>query len=226
MSTVTQAPPKQPPGRYRNLAEVLEAVGHVPAHRIRAWPPPGEATEDDLLQINTHEDVICELVNGILVEKVMATHEASVAAALIGFIAIFQRETKQKLGIPLGADGLLRLFPGRVRAPDVSFLLKKSLPKGKLPKEAIASLAPDLAVEVLSESNSEEEMQLKMREYFQAGSKLVWLVDPKTRTVRVYTSPRKSVLLTEDESVDGGKVLPGFSLSIREWFEEAGEVEE
>jgi Uma2 family endonuclease len=95
------------------------------------------------------------------------------------------------------------------------------MPNQELPDEAIASLAPDLAVEILSPSNTEREIQQKVQEYFQAGGKLVWIVDPDARTVEVYTRPRRSVVLTEDDTLDGRKVLPGFSLSIRKWFARA-----
>jgi Uma2 family endonuclease len=87
-------------------------------------------------------------------------------------------------------------------------------------------VAPDLAVEVLSEGNTEAEMERKLREYFDAGVLLVWYVDPEARTVRVYTSPGEARLLGEEDTLDGGSVLPGFRLSIRGWFEEAGEREE
>jgi Uma2 family endonuclease len=95
------------------------------------------------------------------------------------------------------------------------------MPDETFPKEAIASLTPDLAVEILSETNTEAEMQRKLREYFEAGSKLVWYVDPEPRIVRVYTSPRRSVLLTEADTLDGRRVLPGFSLPIKKWFARA-----
>lgn len=216
-------------GKFTNMEEVLTAVGHVPAYRIRMNPPPGEAKEEDVLAIWEHEDRTCELIDGILVEKdyfperEMAALESFLAAILIGHLFIFQRDTKQKLGAMLTEGGLLRLFPGVVRAPDVSFILWKNIPNRKFPKDPIASLTPDLAVEILSKGNTEEEMKRKLGEYFQAGSQLVWIVDPKARTVRVYTSPRKSLLRTENQSLDGGKVLPGFSLSIRDWFKEAEE---
>jgi Uma2 family endonuclease len=64
-------------------------------------------------------------------------------------------------------------------------------------------------------------MARKLDEYFRAGVRLVWYVDPKTRTVRVYTSVDDSVVMSEDQQLDGGDVLPGFTLSIRRWFAEA-----
>jgi Uma2 family endonuclease len=74
---------------------------------------------------------------------------------------------------------------------------------------------------VLSKGNTSKEMARKLDEYFRAGVRLVWYVDPKRRTVRVYTGRDRSVVLREDQALEGGEVLPGFSLSIREWFAEA-----
>jgi Uma2 family endonuclease len=64
-------------------------------------------------------------------------------------------------------------------------------------------------------------MDQKLIDYFAAGSKLVWSVDPKERTVRVYTSPEQFTTLDESQTLEGGEVLPGFRLPIREWFERA-----
>jgi Uma2 family endonuclease len=216
MATVT-APPAA--CRFRNVAELQQHLGGVPAERIRLQPAPGQATEEDVIRIHDHEGSICELIDGVLVEKAMATFEALVAGLLLTFIN--NHLADHDLGIALPPDGLLRLFPGRVRAPDVSFISWKRMPNSELPDEAIASLTPDLAVEVLSTTNTPAEIRMKIEEYFQAGSKLVWIVDPNARTVRVYTSPRRSVLLTEEDTLDGRKVLPGFSLPIREWFARA-----
>ena len=77
-------------------------------------------------------------------------------------------------------------------------------------------------MEILSESKTEKEMMRKLREYFKAWTRLVWLVDPQARTVCVYTSPRKSKLITENETLDGGDVLPGLRLALRKVFARAG----
>ncbi len=133
------------------------------------------------------------------------------------------RRRNHELNQPIVAarDGMLRLFPNQIRIPDLSFISWKRMPAEVFPIEKVPTLAPDLAVEILSEGNTDEEMNRKLKDYFQAGSKLVWYVDPRTRTVRVYTSPRKSVLLTEADTLDGGKVLPGFALPIKQWFQRA-----
>jgi Uma2 family endonuclease len=205
--------------QFRTVAELQDYSGGIPTARIRLRPFPGQATEQDILRIHAEEGRICELIDGILVEKPMATFGALVAGVLLTFINNYLFE--HNIGIALPGDGLLRLFPGRARAPDVSFISWKRMPNRELPREAIASLAPDLAVQVLTESNTEAEMRQKAPEYFQAGGKLVWIVDTEARTVRGYTNPRRSVLLTEDDTLDGRKVLPGFSLPVREWFDRA-----
>ena len=64
-------------------------------------------------------------------------------------------------------------------------------------------------------------MQQRLRDYFEAGSKLVWYADPESRTVRVYSSVRKPVLLSEADTLDGRRVLPGFTLPIKKWFARA-----
>jgi Uma2 family endonuclease len=210
-------PPKR--SAFTTAAELQEHLGGVPLDRIRVVPPPGEATEQDVLDVLAHEDRICELIDGTLVEKPMASFESRLALILGMFLEIFL-ETND-IGATFGADGLLRLFSGQVRAPDVSFISWKRMPNQELPDEAIYSLTPDLAVEILSPSNTEAEMRRKLQDYFRGGTKLVWIVDPQARTVHVHTSPRRFTVLTEEDTLTGGKVLPGFSLSIRAWLARA-----
>lgn len=218
MATQPAVTRRTPPRRsaFTTVAQLQEHLGGVPGSRIRLWPPPGEATEQDVLDVLAHEDRICELIDGILVEKVTASYESLLAGALLHFLYLYLDE--HNIGLVLPGDGLLQLFSGQVRAPDVSFISWKRMPNRRFPRDAIASLVPDLAVEILSPSNTEAEMRRKLQDYFHAGCKLVWLVDPDVRTVRVYKSPRRSVELTEEDTLTGGKVLPGFSLSIRTWF--------
>jgi Uma2 family endonuclease len=170
-----------------------------------------------VIDIQTREKRLCELVDGVLVEKAMGFFESHVAAILIRFLDTFL--DKHDLGIVAGADGILRLGYGLVRIPDVSFVSWGRLPHGRIPRQPIPNLVPDLAVEILSKSNTKKEMGRKLRDYFKSGVRLVWYIDPEARTIQVYTSVFKSKRLGVSQTLEGTPVLPGFSLSLREFFE-------
>lgn len=200
------------------LSRLRRHFGMIPAERILRDPPPGKATERDVARMRDHTPTrkLCELVDGVLVEKAMGTKEGYYAGVLLHLIWSFL--DKHSLGIVLGADGMLRLLPGLVRIPDVSFISWERLGGDELPDDAIASLVPDLAVEVVSKGNTKEEIDRKLTEYFETGVRLAWVVYPKTRTVKVYTAVDEVRTHRESESLDGGEVLPGFKLPLAKLF--------
>ena len=199
------------------LADLMERLGNVPAHRVRLRPPPGSAVEQDVLDAQKR-GLLCELVDGVLVEKAMGYTESILAAFLIEMLNGFVRP--QNLGLVSAPDGTVRLFPGLVRIPDVAFAGWDRLPGRRRPVAPIPQIAPDLAVEVLSQSNTAAEMARKRQEYFSAGVRLVWLVDPASRMIDVFTSENQFTRLTEADTLDGGDVLPGFRLPLRDVFGE------
>lgn len=202
---------------FANAAELVRSLGNIPLERICFAPPPGTATERDLLTAMRRSNRLYELVEGTLVEKTMGLSESMIALLVSRRIGNFAE--KFDLGIAAGADGTVRLLKGLVRIPDVSFFCWDKLPGRVLPSEHIPDLCPDLAVEVLSENNTREEMQRKLREYFLAGVRLVWLIDPHKRTAEVYTTPdAPTATLDETQALGGGKVLPGFTLPLAELF--------
>src|SRR5262249_23151428 len=150
-------------------------------------------------------------------EKVMGFPESVLGVLLSTLLANFARQ--HDLGIVAGADAAMRLMPKLVRLPDVCFVSWGRVPvRGEVPAAPIADLAPDLAVEVLSKGNSLGEMKRKLKDYSLATPRLVWFVDRRTRTVQVFTAPDQSRTLTEDQELDGGDVLPGFSVPLRQLF--------
>jgi len=190
--------------------EVHTRFGPIPLWRVRTSPFP--ATPDDVLWIQDHEDRTCELIDGILVEKDVSAEASLIAGLIVELLGAFAR-TKQ-LGFVLPPDGFLRLAPGRVRAPDVSFIRRDQTPGGRFPKKPIPDLYPTLAVEVLSPGNTQREMEEKLDDYFEAGSEAVWIVDPTKRTVRVFTDRSTESTLNAGDTLDGGTVLPGFSVAV------------
>ena len=118
-----------------------------------------------------------------------------------------------------GEAGFIRLGENLVRSPDVTFIPWSEFPSGAVPKdEAFWSVAPGIIVEVLSPGNTDAEIDRKLREFFAAGCKLAWVIDPSTKTAKVYTSAKKFKQLGETDALDGGKVLPGFKLPLADVF--------
>ncbi len=207
MSHATIAPPK-----IKTLADLRKRLGGIPLDRIWFHPAPGTAMEKDVLEAEQRENRLCELVDGTLVEKAVGFEEAWVASRLGHLMNSYLEHND--LGVCVGSDGMMRIAPGLVRIPDVSFIKWDSLPGREIPRKPIPDLAPDLAVEVLSDGNTRAEMARKVREYFEAGVILVWLIDPKKRTARVFSTVEKSTLVRADQSLDGDDVMPGFLVRL------------
>jgi len=124
------------------------------------------------------------------------------------------------LGAVFGNDTgyLLARSPDTVRGPDVSFVARERLGTTALPIGPFPG-APDLAVEVLSPSNSPAAIRGKVADYLAAGTRLVWVVEPETRTVTIYRSLLAPRTLAERETLDGEEVVPGFRVAVTELFE-------
>jgi Uma2 family endonuclease len=200
-------------------ADLVRHFGDIPAERIRLVPTPGTATEEDVIAVENKENRLCELVDGVLVEKTMGLYESRLAVVLGSLLDDYT--FANDLGVVYGADGTLKIMPGLVRIPDVSFVSWSRLPEQELPTVPIPHLIPDLAIEVLSAGNTRREMERKLHEYFSSGVRQVWLVDGKTRQFRVYTSEKRSRVYGEGDTVPGGKLLPGFSLEVKAFFDRA-----
>jgi Uma2 family endonuclease len=200
-------------------ADLAARFGPISLRRICFDPLPGTATEKDVLDWLDRDDKrLFELVDGILVEKDMGFPEAFLATVLSTLLG--NHVTARNLGAVVGADGLLRLNPGLIRIPDVSFIVWTKFPNRQVGQDPIPNLVPDLAVEVLSPGNTEQEMDQKLEDYFNAGVLLVWYIDPRQRTVDVYTAVTQVTHLVAADTLDGGTVLPGFALPLSDLFAE------
>jgi Uma2 family endonuclease len=206
MATVTASAPEM------TLADLLERFGPIPFRRIRQDPAPGTATEDDLLAVMGREDFLYELVDGILLQKTTGYAESVFTVGVCVRIAAFVRD--RQLGILTGPDGPMRLAPGLVRLPDIAFVSWGCLGHRHPPKEQIAPFGPELAIEVLSPSNTRKEMADKLADYFATGTRLVWYIDPKAGTVTVYESPDRVTTLRAGDTLTGGDALPGFEVAV------------
>src|SRR5271166_1584777 len=120
------------------VADLQRRFGPIPFTRIRQNPPPGTATEDDVLWLNDHENRLCELVDGVLVEKTVGVEESWIAGILITLIN--NHVQPRNVGFATGADGMYRLSQGLVRIPDVAFVSWDRIPDGQFPKKPIHDL--------------------------------------------------------------------------------------
>lgn len=155
-----------------------------------------------------------ELVRGELIRMAPTGFEHLQTSALVShYLNAFA--LPRGLGIAGGEGGfVLRRDPDTVRAPDVVFVRSERIPRGEA-FQHFAYLAPDIAVEVRSPSNTMRELLAKADEYLAAGTSLVWIFDPQSKTVVVKTKDGTTITLGIEDELDGGDVLPGFRLPIR-----------
>ncbi|HSI33470.1 MAG: Uma2 family endonuclease [Phycisphaerae bacterium] len=186
-----------------------------------APPPQVVVTPEDLLRM---EDAInYELVDGQLVERNMGAESGRVSGRVI--ILMGSYVLQKSLGETFNSETGYQCFPDapkKVRRPDASFVRTERVPRD-LAVLGHVPVAPDLAVEVVSPNDLADDVEEKVAEYLRAGVPLVWVLYPRTRTVRVHrprTSPRGPVLdLSVDDAIDGEDVIPGFSCPVKQFFE-------
>jgi Uma2 family endonuclease len=125
----------------------------------------------------------------------------------------------KKLGVIFGAETGFRLAenPDTVRGADIAFVAAARVPAGGLPKGFWPG-APDLAVEVLSPTDTVEEIEEKVDEYLSAGAKLLWVVNPKRQTITVYRPGHNPVILRQHQELDGEDIIPGFKCRVADVF--------
>jgi Uma2 family endonuclease len=159
-----------------------------------------------------------ELVRGRLVREPPAGFDhGRIGIRLAMKLAAFVEEAR--LGVVVGAETgfILSEVPPTVRAPDIAFVACARIPASGPPRGFFPG-APDLAVEIVSPSNSPAEIRDKVHDYLDAGARAVWVVEPRARTVTVHHPEREALLLREGDRLDGGEVLPGFGVQVGEIF--------
>ena len=169
-----------------------------------------------------HDDeILYEVVDGQRVEMPpMAAFETVFATKLTGFLAVFLNA--HRLG-QLAVETLFLIDSIREtqRRPDVAYIsFERWSRERRIPRTNAWAVIPDLAIEVISPSNMASDVLIKIREYFRAGVRLVWVMYPVEGQCYVYDSPRSVRILERGDTLDGGTVLPGFQVPLSELFEE------
>ncbi len=157
----------------------------------------------------------CELIKGVLVELMVASEEHEHTGSLVNW-RMAAHVFPNRLGrVYTGSRGYITGpdSPATSRMPDVSFVSNARLAQPDLAGK-LYNGAPDLAVEILSESNTPTQIAQKIREYLGAGGKAVWVIDIDARTLTVHTADAPPLVLTDADTVDGEDYLPGFACAV------------
>jgi Uma2 family endonuclease len=167
---------------------------------------------DHLVTGPDYADRRLEYIGGRIVEMVSNNYSSAVAALILAHLVLFVQ--RHRLGYVTGADGGYRVG-GERYIPDVAFISKARQPVPS--REAYNPNAPDLAVEVLSPTDDPGDLRLKVTNYLAAGT-TVWVVDPEGQRVEVHAPGQPATRTGPDGTLDGGELLPGFTLAVRDMF--------
>ena len=183
----------------------------------RSVDAPDELIDADAYARMPEDGWRTELVRGRVVREPQPGFEHGRVQARI--VELLRRHIR-RAGLDLVCVGnvgaLVAEKPDTVRGPDVAVVHRDRVPAGQGP--GFVRGAPDLAVEVVSPSNTAADLQEKVAEYHAAGARCVWVVYPATRTVVVHHTARTSTLLREDEPLAAGDLLPGLSITVADLF--------
>ena len=159
-----------------------------------------------------------DLWDGEVIEMAPAGEAHGAIAMRAGYL-VFSYARRHGLGRTYAAETgfVLDEVRQRVLGPDVAFVTRSRVPTGS--QQGFFRGAPDLAVEVRSPSQSAREMDTKAEGYLAAGTRLVWIVDPDSRTVTVYRPDRAPEELAPDGHLEGYDVLPGFRVAVAAIFD-------
>ncbi|HLY27597.1 MAG TPA: Uma2 family endonuclease [Aggregatilineales bacterium] len=180
------------------------------------------AVQDRLYTVQDLENMpddgkIYELHNGVLIEVPGSKLRQTVLAMWIGYLLRAFDEEHNLGGIVTGADGTVELNPYNTRIPDVGYITAQRATQQN--SDSYIQGAPDLAVEVVSKSNTGPQMQQRAGEYLSARARLVWIVNPGKGTIDVYHADGMRSVLREGDVLDGADVLPGLAFSVSRIFE-------
>jgi len=181
---------------------------------------PATATEPTALSVLASDQSLYEVIDGRRVEIApMGVHESWIASLLMHIMQKYADSSQ------LGRAVVEALFdlglPAGQRRPDVAYVSSERWPYNRPPPRTQAAwqVVPNLAIELVSPSNTADEIVAKLHDYFLAGVQLVWVIYPDPGEVYVYESPQKVSILTRADVLEGGQVLPGFRLQLSDLLE-------
>jgi Uma2 family endonuclease len=164
------------------------------------------------------DDVLYEVVDGEIREKIVGVREIQIASLLHGFLFLFLHQNKLGQAV---IEMIFRIDTAKdlQRRPDVAFVSRSRWALDReVPDSSAWDVVPDLVIEVISPTNAAVGVQAKIEEYFDAGVSAVWVIYPRQQRIHIYGSPTKIQVLQLGDELDGGDLLPGFKLPLRALF--------
>lgn len=181
---------------------------------INFHPTCVSATEfDAFVRLPENRDQSFELIGGVVCPVVSNPLSSKLGAKMVTFLGIYM--LNHDIGHVTGADGGYWVS-GERYIPDAAFIRYEKQPILAY-EDGYVPVAPDLAVEVLSPSNDDEKMRIKITNYLAAGT-VVWALEPLDEVIEVYIPGQPVQILRHGDTLEGGSVLPGFSLKVSEIF--------
>lgn len=204
MSTGIIAPPPFNPGGDDELYEFIDGK-----RVVKDAPVPGLGRDDS--------DELYEVIDGTRTVKTMGFLASIIATTLGRKLGIYAED--HEVGVVI-LEAIYKFSDAATRRPDISLISYDQL--AKIPDlasdPAEPELAPKLAVEVISPTNTFSAVEKKIIKYFATGVEAVWVVLPETQRIHVYDSPKDCKILDVGDTLEGGKVLPGFAMPVAEVF--------
>lgn len=159
-----------------------------------------------------------ELIDGELVEIMPPGGVHGAIAVILSTLLRVWAKQQRRGYIGVEAGYILKRNPDKVRGPDVSYVRAESIPASGVP-EGFWTIAPDLAIEVVSPTETAEEIREKVRDFLVAGTSIVWVVYPRSREVIVHLPNGTAQTYDENAVLTSPTILPNFSCTVAELFE-------
>ncbi len=174
-------------------------------------------TADEFFRLYSHKEGQYALVKGEVIEMSLpgGVHGGIAVNITIGLGSFVRRHDLGRVVVETGFR--LESRPDTVRGPDVAFIAKDRVPAEGLPRAFFLG-APDLAVEIVSPSDSAAELEMKVSDYLRNGTRSVWVVYPDSQRVQVYRPDGTARCYSDDSTLEEPELLPGFSLPLQEVF--------
>jgi len=204
-------------------AGLLYRLGDIPPERVRAEPPPGTATEADLILLDGQKPK-CELIDGTLVERAGGCPESYLTCVITGEVGVYLKANP--VAFQGGSGYSVRVGPQQVRLADGVVVRWKAGESRRVKSCIITDDIPAMIFEIPKPSNTKADIARKLAEFFAAGTQVAWVVDSRTGTADIYTTATDKVTVPRDGVLTAEAVLPGFALPLAVVFAHGPDLDE